>query len=448
MPDADQKETAAYALKRLQEKGCDDAIVEVSEETSSQIKFSNNKISITQHWDSLTMGIFASLNKKIVTTTLKDFTTKKINHLLDQLLTFTKKTKPNDDYHGIAQGPSTYTPIKDSYDKKVTAADPVDIVHHAITTALDNGAKRTTGLLNIAEQHVHLLTTGNIQADDKSTLIHLSIRSLIDKHATGHTTETSRTLKPFKPERAAEESATIAKDSTNPTPATAGTYDVLFTPLAFANLLSLTGSATSIFNVEAGLSFLHDQLNKHVASNIVNLREDPTLPNSPGSTPFDAEGVPSQNVPLITRGILKNYLHNTSTAKKYHTKTTASAGLIAPEPRNLILEKGDQTKEELIQHINHGLYVTNIWYTRFQNHTTGEFSTIPRDGTFLIHNGKITHPVRELRISDTMPNILNNISHLGNDAKQILSWETDVPTTTPHTIVKNVTITKPTEKTP
>ena len=57
--------------------------------------------------------------------------------------------------------------------------------------------------------------------------------------------------------------------------------------------------------------------------------------------------------------------------------------MISPVPTNLIL-KGNKGK---VFDIKKGIYVTNIWYTRFQNYVTGDFSTIPRDGMFLIEDG-------------------------------------------------------------
>jgi PmbA protein len=141
---------------------------------------------------------------------------------------------------------------------------------------------------------------------------------------------------------------------------------------------------------------------------------------------------------------LKNYLHNTSTAKKYKTKTTANAGLIVPSPTNTILKEGKISKEKLFKEIKNGLYVTNIWYTRFQNYLTGDFSTIPRDGIFLIKNGEIVKSVKDIRITDNLQKILENITGLSNKQEWIIWWglENQIPVFTPYVLVKDVNITK------
>jgi PmbA protein len=122
------------------------------------------------------------------------------------------------------------------------------------------------------------------------------------------------------------------------------------------------------------------------------------------------------------------------------TETTANAGLIAPRSFNILFDckKGD------VFDVKEGIYITNVWYTRFQNYANGDFSTIPRDGAFLIKNGEIVQSLKGLRISDNMLNILKNIKYSNKKVIQIKSWEAEIPTFTPEVLVNNVNITKPT----
>jgi len=75
----------------------------------------------------------------------------------------------------------------------------------------------------------------------------------------------------------------------------------------------------------------------------------------------------------------------------------------------------------------------------------GIFSTIPRDGMFLIENGEIKKPVRRLRLSDNLLRIYSNISAIGKDVEQIYWWEVSTPTFTPTVKVKDCTITAATQ---
>ncbi|MBW2995228.1 TldD/PmbA family protein, partial [Candidatus Woesearchaeota archaeon] len=159
-----------------------------------------------------------------------------------------------------------------------------------------------------------------------------------------------------------------------------------------------------------------------------------------GSSKFDSEGVPSRKTLLVDKGILRTYLHNTSTAKKYKTKTTANAGLIVPGPTNIVVEPGKLDAEEMYKNFS-GLRVTNVWYTRFQNYLTGDFSTIPRDGIFLYKNGKIIQAVKSIRISDNILNMFRNIKDTTKESKQNCGWEVETPVFCGSALIKNVNIT-------
>jgi PmbA protein len=73
---------------------------------------------------------------------------------------------------------------------------------------------------------------------------------------------------------------------------------------------------------------------------------------------------------------------------------------------------------------------------------TGDFSAIPRDAMFLIENGKIVRPLREMRISDSIPRMLANISALTKERKWIKWWEVETPTLAPAAMIDKVKFTR------
>ena len=110
-----------------------------------------------------------------------------------------------------------------------------------------------------------------------------------------------------------------------------------------------------------------------------------------------------------------------------------------------MLEKGSNSLDELVSQVDNGLLVTNLWYTRFNNYSSGEFSTMPRDALFLIKNGEIEKPVKGIRISENMINLMQNASAVGSDSQQVYSWEAPTSVITPSVLFENVNITKPTK---
>ncbi len=438
---------ASYLVGQLKKKGADDVVVSIGTEDATQLKFSNSTISTTQTWHAEKVNVFMAIGRKLVSTSIRSVEKRAVDDAVSKLLKFAAAAVPNKEYLGIADGPFSYREIPETYDESIVGLgdSAVDILNSAINVAKSNGAVRTAGVFETTVSNSYLMTSNGVEAEDKGTQAYFSIRAFVDKYASGHHICNSRVLRKFTPEASAERAAAIAKQAVNPKPGTPGNYDVIFSPLPFANLLESVGKAASIFNVESKLSCFAGKLGKKVGSENVTLVDDGTLPNGFDSAKFDEEGVPTQRNVIIEDGVLKKYLHNTSTAKRHKTKTTANAGIVSPDPFNLIFEKGNFNKEEMIRQVKRGLIVTNVWYTRFQNYESGDFSTIPRDGMFLVENGRVTGPVKELRISDNLIRILKNTVAVGKESEPVFGWEVEVPTITPPVLVKDVRLTKSVE---
>jgi len=332
--------------------------------------------------------------------------------------------------------------IQKLFDKKIVNVDLLDIANDMMNSALQN-SKNTAGTVYTNVNEKELKTSRSVFASEKSTDIQVSIRAFNNDEETGHAASCAKNLKNINPEKIGRKAGEISKQAKDPEKIDSGKYDVIFDPLSAANLLSVVGAFSSAFFVDSGMSFLREKIGKKVANKNVTLFSDSRIIDGYSSSSFDDEGVPTQKTIIIDKGILKNYLHNTSTAKKYKTKTTANAGLLVPYPRNIILNSGKISKENIFKDFN-GLYITNVWYTRFQNNLTGDFSTIPRDGTFLIKNGEYIKSVKDIRVSDNLQRILENVVDASNKPEWIIWWGFDfqVPTLTPYILVKNVNITR------
>jgi len=423
-----------YLLQKL-EKKLDHVIVSKSNIKGTLIKFVNNKVvnSFIDHSEFI--GIFAVKDKKVVTTSLKDINKSSADKTIKEVFNYIKKLPKNKEFIDIAHGPFKYKEVKNTFDKTLENINHLDIVEKAIHAS---NSKRCSGIFTTHVSDNSLLTSHNIEAKEKGTGTYFSIRSFESKEASGQKTVSSCMLNKNKIFEASKKSGEIAKQALNPIQGKSGKYDIILDSLPFAGLCHHLGNSLSIFNVESGLSFFHDKLNKSVGN--FTLIDDATLPDGVNSTKCDAEGIPSQRNTIIYKGKLKTFLHNTSSSKRYKVKNTASAGIICPEPSNLIFD----TKKGDIFGIDKGIYITNLWYTRFQNHSTGDFSTIPKDGIFLIKNGKIGQPIKNIRISDNILNLLKNIVCSSKKSEQITGWEAETPVITPSVLIKDVKITKPT----
>jgi PmbA protein len=167
-------------------------------------------------------------------------------------------------------------------------------------------------------------------------------------------------------------------------------------------------------------SYLVDRVGTRVASDLVDIVDDPLLPRAPGSRAFDGEGLLSRRNVVVEAGVLKTYLMDTYSARKLGLTSTGSAsrspsGGISASTSNLILKANTQSRDELIADTKHGLYVTGMMGFGF-NAVTGDFSR--GASGFLIQDGELSHPVSEVTISLNLDQLLQRIDAVADDLDQ------------------------------
>jgi PmbA protein len=237
----------------------------------------------------------------------------------------------------------------------------------------------------------------------------------------------------------AEECSRLPKETPEP-----GRYRVLLSPMIAANLLETAARSLTAGAVFFGFSYFADKRpGDRVASERLTLREVPRDTSLPFFAGFDDEGVATRDKELVGGGVLRTFLHNTKTAKLMGAETTGNAGWVLPRLFNLHVEPGDVSEGELVEALGNGLYFTNNWYTRFKNYLQGQFSTVTRDASFVVRNGRPVACTKRLRISDTMPHLLSGIEALGRSLWQIKWWEVDVPIRLPHILVSDLGVSRP-----
>lgn len=164
-------------------------------------------------------------------------------------------------------------------------------------------------------------------------------------------------------------------------------------------------------------SYLVGREGTRVASEMVDLIDDPLIPKGPGSRPFDGEGLLSRRTSVVEKGVLKTYLMDSYAARKLGKASTASAsrgssGGVSASTTNFILKPGTMTQEELIRSTKRGLFVTEMMGFGF-NAVTGDFSR--GASGFWIENGELTFPVSEITISLNLDQMLQRIDAVASD---------------------------------
>jgi len=428
-------------VKKAKSLGADEVLARTTSGKYRQVRFSNNQVDITVAWDDYVTDVALAWKKRVVATQIHDF--KDVDASLSKLMELAKVSKENPMFGGFAKGKFKYaTPKADK--KLMDLENPTDYVFEAVEAAkkeigpdIDSG-----GILFTKFEDIYLASSEGPVGVDSRSAAEFSIRAFAQREASGHSVECGSSLKDFKPSRAGTKAGEIAKTAKNPKVGDEGTYDVIFDPLIFGSSLGVWGQMVSAFSILVQMSIFVGKIGQSVAPKIVTMRDNPAA-YSMANRVFDDEGAPAKENVFIDHGVLKGYLHNTSTAKIFKTETTGNAGLVAPNAWSLEMDAGNMGKDELFRSVKRGLYLTNTWYTRFQNYAKGDFSTIPRDGIFLIENGEVKQSLKDLRVSDNALTMLGNITAVSKERQHVHWWgEADPPSLSPYVLIKNVHMTK------
>lgn len=166
-------------------------------------------------------------------------------------------------------------------------------------------------------------------------------------------------------------------------------------------------------------SIFADKTGKKVAESFVNIIDDGTLPSNRGSINMDDEGNSSQKTYMVKDGILNSYLHDRISANFYKVQSTGNGRrqsfrhVPLPRMRATYMENGTHTKEEIISQVKNGIYVDN-----FSNGEVkigaGDFTFFVKSG-YLIENGKLTRPIKDVNIIGNGPQALSDISMCASD---------------------------------
>ncbi|MDR3607601.1 MAG: TldD/PmbA family protein [Oligoflexia bacterium] len=205
----------------------------------------------------------------------------------------------------------------------------------------------------------------------------------------------------------------------------AGDAPTMSCPAVFRNsvvvdLIDFLSSSFSAEEIEKGRSMLAGKDGQHLFSEHITLIDDGLLAGGLASSPFDAEGCPSQKTILIDRGFVAGTLYDTYHARKAGKASTgnASRGIKSlPEisTTNLFMQPGRRTQEQLLDGISKGVLITHLMGLHTANAVTGDFS-LGASG-ILIENGKLTRPVRGFAVAGNVLELLRKVTDVGNDLR-------------------------------
>ena len=169
------------------------------------------------------------------------------------------------------------------------------------------------------------------------------------------------------------------------------------------------------------ISIFSEQLNKKICNEHINVVDDGTIPFNRGSINIDDEGTYGQKTYIVKEGILTSYLHDRISAKHYGIPSTGNGrresfrNMPMPRMRATYMEAGNVTESDIIASVKRGIFVDKFTNGQVQI-GAGDFTFFVKSG-YLIENGKLTQPIKDINIIGNGPKALADITMVADNAK-------------------------------
>ncbi|MGM0509918.1 MAG: TldD/PmbA family protein [Thermoplasmatota archaeon] len=201
-----------------------------------------------------------------------------------------------------------------------------------------------------------------------------------------------------------------------------GDFTVVLEPLAVKNLIMYLGMmGFSARAVQEQRSFMNGKFGEKIMGDNITIYDD-SLDDEMIGFPFDYEGVPKQRVDIIKDGVANKVVYDSYTAGREEGKESTGHALpmpnsMSPLPLNLMVDTGDSDLHEMIDETKNGILVTRFNYCRAVHPVKSILTGLTRDGTWMIEEGEVTTPLKNLRFTQNLLDAFNSAELIGDTRK-------------------------------
>ena len=416
---------ASNCLDLAKKLGATNVSVMVGNSISETVNFRNKKLDESNRSDNLGINITTYIGKKKSSITSSNLLRENLNTLIEKCIETTKNT-PEDEFNSL--------PDKDLLAEEVKDLNIYDDSHIENESKIEYLSKLEIS----ASKDKKIVNTESSFTEDKSNFILANSDGFCEGYKTSSFTASSVTVANddksmerdyeytlkchLKDMKNAEELGKISAEKTikklSPKKIGSEKIPIIFDKRIAKGMLGIFASAIASSAISRGTSFLKDKVNKKIFSDTISIFDKPDMLKGLGSRSFDSEGVKTDTLRLVEKGILKHYLIDTYNGKKLNLKSNGRCGGTS----NLYFDNGNISFKDLLNSSSKSLYITET-IGHGSNIVTGDYS-VGATG-FLVENGEFKYPISEITIAGNFNDMFQNIT-LANDLE--FEYSTNSPT--------------------
>ena len=392
--------------------GADAADVLVSDSASLSVSCRMGQLEDTERAESRDIGLRAMIGQKQAFVSGSAVDEEALKQLAQRAVDMAQAT-PEDRYCGFAPEDrlSSEIPALDIADAYEPDADKL----LSMAVACEDAARAVDGITNSegggagwGRATTALVTSHGFEGAYTSTSFSTSCAVIGGEGEAMERDYASHTARHLEDLDAPEDIGARAGERTikrlNPRKMESTKTNVVYHPRVSASLLGHLSAAISGSAIARGTSFLRDQMGQQVMSKAITIHDDPLRPRGLRSAGFDGEGVKTEKLTPVDKGVLQCWWLDSAAARQLESETNGRAargigGPPSPSATNLYMQAGNDKVDTMLKNIGTGFYVTEL-IGMGVNGVTGDYSR--GASGFWIENGEIAYPVSEMTIAGNL----------------------------------------------
>lgn len=419
------KDKALALMERVVSRGgADELEATLFSNSTNLTRFANSYIHQNINKDEVALTVRAVTDgSRIGLATTNDLSPEGLERAVEDAVTASRLIPKSERYPGMP-GPQEY-PEVEAFVERTHRCEPLERAAAVgrIIAAADEHGFDASGAYSTATGEFGLANSHGLRAYHSYT--HAAINTtILSETSAGFAAADDKDAAKLDAAAVGRRAVDKAFRGQHPSELEPGAYDIVVEPHGVADLIrTISFMAFNGLAYAEGRSIAAQKLGQKIFGDNFTLVDDAHDPEGK-PTPFDFQGMPKQRVVLVENGVFKNVVHDLLSAKLVDGESTGhglpAGATFGSVPLNLFMAPGSSTLEEMITSTKRGLLVTHFHYINpFLNPLELVFTGMTRDGTFLIEDGKISRPVKNLRFTESMVRAFSRMAAIGADTELI-----------------------------
>ena len=414
--------TAEQVLALAEAAGADEVEAVISADEARLTRFANSEIHQNVAETNASLNLRVAIGRRVGVASSNRLDEDGLRRLAEAAVAIARNSAELEDWAGLPE-PTPTAEIAVGWSDATAGSTPELRAEgvRAVIAAADGADVRAYGSFSTSAERLAVANSKGIRADQRRTTSQLLTVMMAADGGSGYAESAAVDATTIDAAAIGREAADKARATANPVSIDPGDWPVVLEEYAVVDLLSILAYVGfSALAVLEERSFAEP--GKVIGSELVTIVDDAT---EPGAMPmaFDYEGVAKQRVVLVERGVCRDVVWDAQTAARGGRQSTGH-GLPAPNPYgpfplNMVMSAGDASRDELIGGLERGLLVTRFHYTNPVHPKLAIVTGMTRDGTFLVEDGRIVGPVRNLRFTQSYLAALAGTTAVGRERRTL-----------------------------